>query len=137
VTRFFVQGHPVPQGSKRHVGGGRMVEQANIKPWRLSIAWEASQLFSEPLEGPVVLDLLFSLKRPKGHYGTGRNAGVLKPRCVDLRPVTRPDVDKLCRAVGDALTGVAYRDDSQVVDLIARKVYAEGHEGVRIEVHDG
>ena len=37
--------------------------------------------------------------------------------------VVRPDIDKICRACGDAFTGVLYEDDAQVVSLVARKHY--------------
>ena len=134
MTSFWVQGHPVPQGSKRHVGKGIMIEQSNVKPWRDSIAWEAQNVIKTPLLYGVWLKLVFHFKRPKGHYGTGKNAGVLKERFKRTDHTTRPDLDKLCRAVGDALTGIAYRDDSQVVSLGGAKVYTEGVEGVRIDV---
>lgn len=43
-------------------------------------------------------------------------------------PTVPPDIDKLCRAVLDALTDAGvWADDSQVVDLGATKVYATGH----------
>jgi len=138
MTSFWVQGHPMPQGSKRHVGKGIMVEVSNVKPWRDSIAWEARNAIKTPLLDGIWLKLVFQFKRPKGHYGTGKNAGVLKERFRLADHTTRPDLDKLCRAVGDALTGIAYRDDSQVVVLGASKVYAsmEDAEGVRIEVQE-
>jgi Holliday junction resolvase RusA-like endonuclease len=42
-----------------------------------------------------------------------------------MRPVTKPDVDNLAKSVLDAINGVAYKDDNQIVDLVARKVYAD------------
>ncbi len=50
------------------------------------------------------------------------------------RPVTkRPDLDNVVKAVKDGLNGVAWRDDSQVAELIARKVYGECP-GVRVSI---
>lgn len=76
------------------------------------------------LEGALDLDLVCRFTRPKGHYGTGKNAGVLK----DSAPTwvtKRPDVDNLVKLVCDALNGWAYHDDSQVVSASVLKVYAD------------
>ena len=127
---FTVVGTPAPQGSKRHVGGGRMIESSpHVKPWRESIRAAALEAMGEDwqqLTGPVGLSLGFYLPRPKGHYGTGRNADSLRPS-APRHPVTKPDLDKLIRAVLDALTSAGlWRDDSQVVSILAGKEYADG-----------
>ncbi|MCR4339570.1 MAG: RusA family crossover junction endodeoxyribonuclease [Gemmatimonadaceae bacterium] len=74
------------------------------------------------------------MQRPAGHYGTGRNAGTVRP-CAPEWPTTKPDADKLTRALLDALTGVAYVDDSQVVHLGIRKEWALTGPGTRVEVY--
>jgi Holliday junction resolvase RusA-like endonuclease len=43
----------------------------------------------------------------------------------EMKPTTRPDADNCLKAVLDALEGVAYRNDSQVVSLRAEKFYSE------------
>lgn len=115
MINFFVPGTPAPQGSKRYLGNGRMVESSKrVKPWRADIRTTALANFPQPLTGPIRLDLTFVMPRPKSHYGTGRNAGKLKNSAPDCH-TQKPDLDKLVRAVGDALTGVAYLDDSQII----------------------
>jgi len=69
------------------------------------------------------LTLIFTKARPKGHYGTGRNAGILKDWALDLMPTGKPDVLKLGRAIEDAMNGVVYLDDSQIVEEHLSKVY--------------
>lgn len=123
AVKFFVPGIPAPQGSKRHLGGGVLVESSKrVKPWRTDVRETALRHFTAPLTGPVDVHLHFTFPRPKSHFGTGRNAGRVKqaapPRYAHTQ---RPDLDKLIRAVLDALTGVAWRDDSQVVGLTATK----------------
>jgi len=80
----------------------------------------------------VSVTLRFYVPRPQGHYGSGRNAGLLRDS-APLRPFVRPDVDKQARQVLDAITGVLYADDGQVVELAASKHYAEGDDPPRIE----
>lgn len=81
----------------------------------------------------IHVTLRFYMPSPSYRYGTGRNAGLLKDSAT-ARPAKRPDVDKLVRQVLDAITGVIYADDGQVVSLLAEKHYAEGNQPPRIEV---
>ena len=138
-----VRGLPAPQGSKRHVGGGRMVEQSKaVGPWREAVRAEtqrgmdkADRLGIGPYTGPVQVKLEFRMTRPKSHYRTGRNAALLRNGAPG-RPAGKPDLDKLARAVLDGLTaGGAWKDDSQVVVLMAEKLYA-AVPGCRIIVTD-
>lgn len=115
---FTVYGVPRPQGSKRHVGNGRMVESSpRVAEWRTLVALEASieQGDRPVIEGPVTVDIVFG-------FGLPKRPG--KRRSQDPH-AQRPDLDKLARAVLDALTGVMYTDDSQVVELSARKMWVE------------
>ena len=118
---FDVRGIPAPQGSKRHMGNGVMVESAGqkLKSWREAVRAEcvAAMLNTDTATitaGPVAVTATFLMPRPRSHYRTGKRAGELRddaPRYVDKRP----DIDKLVRATLDALrSGGAYMDDSQV-----------------------
>jgi Holliday junction resolvase RusA-like endonuclease len=77
-----------------------------------------------PVTDALVVVISFYLARPKGHYGTGRNSEKLKPS-APARPTKKPDVLKLARAVEDALTGIIYADDAQIVDEHIHKYYAD------------
>lgn len=111
VAGFFVPGIPAPQGSKRHVGGGRMIESSKkVKPWRHAVATHAARHFPKPVAGAVHLDVEFVMPRPKA-WGKDRQDPM----------VQRPDADKLLRSTLDGLTGVALMDDSQVTHITAHK----------------
>lgn len=130
-VEFNVLGEPQPQGSKTTVvrAGRRPVMREDnplTGPWRSTVTAAAVKAMGDRQlrSGPLRLRVVFVFPRPAGHWGTGRNAGRLKPSApVYCR--TRPDVDKLLRAVGDALTGVVFRDDAQVVIVAAEKHYGE------------
>ena len=135
---FVVFGEPKPQGSKRAMPirrkGGAIVMGKNgpmtrvvddnpqTKAWRQEVAQVANNAYWGPLlTEAVALTLIFERPRPQSHFGTGRNAGRLKASAPE-HPTTRPDTLKLARAVEDALTGVVWRDDSQVaVDVVQRR----------------
>lgn len=126
MISFFVPGIPAPQGSKKHVGNGLMIESSKaLGPWRAKVALEARGRVKQPISGPIRLDLRFVMPRPKSHYGTGRNADQLK-HAAPRYHTQKPDLDKLVRAIGDALTGVIYRDDSQIVAGEYVKSWADG-----------
>lgn len=113
---LFVPGRPAPQGSKRHVGRGILVESSKaLAPWRTSVAWHAAQVYrAAPLDGPLAVRVEFLMPRPAG-----------TPKRSTPAAVKRPDLDKLTRAIFDALSLVVWRDDSQIVDVHATKRIAE------------
>lgn len=113
-----VSGLPKPQGSKR-VFNGRVVEAAGnaLKVWRKAIADACEDLVTEDHQlftGPVVVEVDFYLPRPKTVKRKDRE-----------RPDVVPDVDKLLRGCLDGVgqSNVIWQDDSQVVEVTARKFY--------------
>ena len=93
---------------------GRLVtkqDTKNGKAWAAAVAWCARQAGIEkiPKGVGVIVSVEYAFAPPA--------------RQVRGCPCVRPDVDKLARALLDALTGVAYEDDGQVVALTVRKVY--------------
>lgn len=133
---FFVAGRPAPQGSKRHVGGGRLVESSKaVGPWRDAVRTEGQHLDLPSLAGPVAVVLVFTLPRPAAHWRTGKHEGELRATAPRF-PAKRPDLDKLVRATLDGLTSAGlYHDDSQVVDLVAAKRYPHYPDAPRVGCH--
>jgi Holliday junction resolvase RusA-like endonuclease len=127
---FEVRDVPAPQGSKRHVGHGILVESSKkVKPWREAVRSECVAAMRDTAiswpTGPIAVIIRFSLPRPKSHYRTGRNAGVLRDDAPGYCS-KRPDVDKLVRSTLDALTAAGlYGDDAQVAVLEVEKRYAD------------
>lgn len=132
-VQFFIAGTPAPQGSKRHVGRGIMVESSQkVRPWREAVKWAVVQAGNPTLDGPVDLTLRFLLRRPDGHYGTGRNAGTLKAS-APARPAVRPDLDKLARSTLDGLTDAGViADDARIVTLHLEKRYTDELAGCEV-----
>jgi len=125
TLRFIVYGQAEPAGSKRSVGHRRIID-ANPKAadWKRQVAQVVGHAFdgNRLLEGPLRLQLVFYRPRPANHYGTGRNQGQVKTS-APWYPITRPDAGKLARGVEDALTGIIWADDSQIVDERLFKLY--------------
>jgi crossover junction endodeoxyribonuclease RusA len=129
VITFTVIGHAQPQGSTKAFmpKGARYPvvtsDNPNLKQWRSLVALAAQQHASAGLVfGGVHVVLDFALQRPKG---------LPKRACQHLK---KPDIDKLARAVLDALTGILYHDDSEVVRLDVTKRYAAPIEAPSVRI---
>lgn len=140
---FLVPGEPIPQGSSRAVTNPRtglttiISDNPRLRGWRREVRRVAKFYLTEsrgyPLAGPVELHLLFRMPAPKALSRAKRHT---------TEPAKLPDVDKLTRAVFDALSkdratpGVGYTDDGQVTRVRAEKVYAveDGEMGVIVTI---
>lgn len=136
---FFAAGVPQPQGStkgyvKRRADGTAYAaitsDNVKLKPWRESVAWSALEATKAAgvavwSTGPVTVEARFLLRAPKAIQRR-------MDRRIPQAHLTKPDLDKLARGLLDALTGVLFEDDSQVVALRVTKEYASL--GVRLGV---
>lgn len=119
MLEFEVYGHPEPQGSTRAFipkGWNRAIITANspkLKPWRQEVTGAAINVMAgrEPVTSAVEICVDFFFDRPKS----------VKKSVI--HKTTKPDIDKLARAILDALTGVVFKDDSQVIRLSATKQF--------------
>ena len=128
MIQVFVPGTPQPQGSKQgFIRGNRVVlVEANkkLKPWRALVkeALEASNVTCQPIPAPVTLEVIFFMPKPKS--------------VKREYPSVKPDLDKLIRSINDSATDAGVlQDDSQVIEIVAHKVYADEQmpEGVLIQ----
>ena len=131
IAEIRVNGLPAPQGSKKHVGRGIMVEASKrVAPWRQDVrAACCHSYFGMPVSCAVHVEITFWFPRPKNHYRTGRFAGLLKENApTHTTSHSCGDIDKLLRATFDGLAhttgGIVLKDDSQVVSLRTEKLYA-------------
>lgn len=125
MLEFRVVGEPVAKGSMRAFlpkGSARPIVTStsrNLKSWEQTIRSAAvtaatTQRWLVPSRGiPIGVSVSVVLPRPKS-----------LPR-RQTRHVKKPDLDKLVRACLDALTGIGYEDDSQVIMIDAFKNYAD------------
>lgn len=144
TIQFTVDAHPEPAGSKRAFPlkrkdgslGVRVTDaNKNVKQWQQLVKGVARANYDGPLlQNGVYVAMKFVVLRPKGHFGSGKNAGKLK-KSAPWRPVVKPDVLKLARGVEDALTGVIWRDDSQIVNEYLTKEYGDW-QGVVVRISE-
>lgn len=142
MIAFTARSDPRPKGSKKailHRTTGRAIviedSDRSLRQWEASIrihAQDAMEAAGQPVfEGAVELAILFRLRRPAWAI-----PGPKSKRIAPTYPETKPDVDKLARAVQDALRTIVYKDDAQVAVLIVEKAYTVGGEapGAHVKV---
>ena len=120
MIEFNVIGIPVPQGSMKVINGHVIHSQGSaLAAWRSAIALTAKSKGAKPVTEAIIIEIIFTMQKPK----------TVKRE----EPCVAPDLDKLIRAVLDALTAIAYVDDGQVTEVHARKVYGD-NVGAQIRV---
>lgn len=123
-----VDGLPIPQGSKSAFpfkrGDGSLgvavtegKKAPALKEWRGAIAaaarvWIAMNGHPAPLDCEALIEITFYLPKPASASKKVK------------KPAKKPDWDKLARAVGDALNGLAYSEDSRITTGLVRKRFA-------------
>lgn len=125
---FFIPGQPRPKGSwnlMRNSKTGQVFAKADPahKSWQGQVSYwaQVNKPDGDVHTGPIALTMTYHLPRPK----TVKRA----------LPTTKPDLDKLERAMLDGMTGIMFEDDRQVVEVHHKKVYAIGGRiGVDVEV---
>lgn len=138
LVDFSIPGVPAPQGSKTRTKWGIREDNAATRPWRQAVGFEAVAAMQgrQPYSEPLSLHVTFFFPRPKSHYRTGAHADELKPSAPHYH-TSKPDTDKLLRAIGDSLTGVVCRDDSQFAWITAEKVYGSPRAAVTVSTLNG
>lgn len=133
MLNFVVNGVPQPKGSAKAFipkGWSRAIvtsDNTKNKGWQQLVAEAASVAINQQpafrlIEESALLRVVFYLPRPKS----------IRDKAVPH--LKKPDLDKLVRSVKDALSKVVWRDDSQVVEIAARKEYARPGESPRAEI---
>lgn len=138
----MVYGPPASMGSKRIGRAGKDgrplildVKDAALRAFQAELCLSMRGTAPPaPVRGPVGVQIVLWVPRPRGHFGTGRNAAELKPSAPSRPPAGR-DVDKVARACLDAGKPAGWWwDDQQVCSLRVERFYADGGETVRTGV---
>ena len=137
------RGEAAPQGSKVLSRWGGMREASKkVEPWRGVVQYQSEQQYKGPvITDAVSVEITFLIARGKGHWSKRKGKEDQLLPSAPTHHTSAPDVDKLTRGLLDPLTvrcgGCVLKDDSQVVEIVARKRYTKFGESagamVRIE----
>lgn len=139
MIEFFVPGEPQPGGSKRsfiHPHTGRLIvtdDNPKAKPWKNEVAKHGRIAYKgEVLSGPILVSVQFSFLRPKSHFRSGKFSHLLKSSAPVHWHTQIPDASKCWRSTEDALTGIIWKDDAQLLHFV-NKIWSD-KEGARIRI---
>lgn len=123
--KLTFEGDPVAQGRPRFARKGNFVQTYDpdkSKQAKLAIRKQALQLATgKVFEGAILVEMYFFRSMPKSFSKKKAKEAL----AGELRPLTKPDTDNYIKLVLDAINGIFYKDDSQVVEVIGRKFYSE------------
>lgn len=135
ILNLTIEGKQACQGSKVPIPGSKFGvkdQSKNLPAWRHYVALEARKKYkSIPIRDKALsMTLVFIKPRPNSHLKTNGEVKLSAPK----HPTTRPDSIKMARAIEDALAGVVYHDDSQIVKHEIWKKFGDRYETkIRIE----
>jgi len=130
MISFRYQGEPIGKGRPRVTARGGKFAHAytpkRTKDFEDNIRFEfmastAEKMPVYPKDVPLKAEMTFAFEIPKS-YTKKKRAACLSG---ELMHTKKPDADNVCKAVLDALSGYAFEDDSQVVQMVLEKIYAE------------
>jgi len=134
---FTVYGQAVPKGRARVVRSGGFVRAFTPKKtvdWESSVAGQA--IVHKPpqlLTGPIKLGVRF-YRAPLKSFSKDKRELAMSGK---FRPATRPDLDNLIKGIKDALNGIMWQDDSQVIEyIVGTGKYFGDPPRVEIEVYE-
>lgn len=126
--RFKIIGAPVAKGRPRFARRGNFVTTytpENTRTWEAFVKDQSNRHRPEKLwEGALLMTLVFYMPRPKS-----------LPKKV-IHHIKKPDLDNLAKSIKDALQGIIYRTDSQIVELNLRKIYGTCEHGVVVDIEE-
>lgn len=123
IINFEIPGEPVAKGTARVTRWGTYTPEKTVlyENWVKDCFIRAYGHGMELLEGPLKMNIVAYKSIPKSKSNKVKAAMAVG----HIRPTNKPDSSNIAKAVEDALNGLAYKDDSQIVDQHINKYYAE------------
>lgn len=126
IVNFTIPGNPLAKGRPRFARKSVSVVVYTDKKTAsyenlVKLAAMGSMKGKELIAGPVRLAITLSFQIPD----SWAIAKKLKARNGAIRPTVKPDLDNCCKLVADALNGVVWHDDKQVVEVVVKKFYSD------------
>lgn len=125
---IYIPGDPVGKERPRHTKSGHTYTPEKTKAYEAKVAACFRKAHGKRLDGPVFLAITAYMPIPKRATKADRAAMEAGARL----PMKRPDADNIAKVCMDALNGLAYHDDAQVIGLSVLKRYGEPHVEINI-----
>ena len=123
-VHLIIPGKPIAKARPRFARKGNFVKTYSIQGTEEGrFLFEVQKQYQkEPFVLPLVVSFVFMIARPKGHFGTGKNKGLLKKSAPEFHS-GKPDLDNLIKFASDCCNAVVWTDDAQIYQIRAIKKY--------------
>ena len=123
-----IPGNPIAKKRPRFARRGKSVTTYNAQVseennMRRVVMAQLPKMWT-PIKNPIKITIIFYMKRPKAHYGSGKYANILKNN-APLIHSSKPDIDNLQKMIYDCFNQLVWSDDSLVCESCTRKEYSE------------
>jgi Holliday junction resolvase RusA-like endonuclease len=123
AIEIIIPGNPIAKKRPRFVRRGKFVAYNDQETEEGKVILHMKNHGIDLINTPVSIEMEFLFARPKSHYGTGRNANVLKRTAPEYH-IKKPDVDNLIKFYLDCMNAIILKDDSIVYAVSGIKKYA-------------
>lgn len=128
MMRFTIPVQPKPKQRPQH-GNGYTFTPKETSEYETIVGFYARRALKQPLRGAIRVKVDFYMPIPKGWQKAKKQLA----EEGQIRPVSRPDLDNLEKALFDGMNGIAWVDDSQVVEVHKAEWYGEPRTEVELE----
>ncbi len=119
MVSFPVPGEPVGKGRPKFTRAGHAYTPEKTRYYEQVVQMAARLKIQHPFDGAVRIEICANYEIPKSASRKMRQSMLDKL----ARPLKKPDADNVAKIILDALNGIAYHDDKQVVELHVTKFY--------------
>lgn len=134
MIEFEIPGVAVPKARPRFTKRGHTYTPKKTKNYEKIVKLYTRKSIKEPYEGPLKVGIIIHKKPPKSWSKKKKKAAIEG----SLHATAKPDVDNYAKAILDGMNGIAFKDDSQIVDLNVQKQYSDEDKViVKMEKLDG
>lgn len=121
ILRLTIPGKPFGKERPRSTRNGHVYTPEKTRSYeeRVRSIFSSQYPNHEPLDGPVSLDIIAVYPMAKS-WPIKKHTDAADGK---IRPTVRPDMDNIAKIICDALNGLAYKDDCQIVEGYRRKIY--------------
>ena len=132
MSRFEIPGEPYGKGRPRFTRSGQIYTPKKTRDYEKMVQHEyLVQTGGKLYDGPIVANIYATCAVPKSD--TKKNRGL--KLAGHILPTKTPDCDNIAKTILDALNGIAYKDDSQIIQLHVYKKYGETGK-TEVELHE-
>ena len=122
--QFIIDIAPKPQSRPRFTRHGRPYELKDMKVYKQAVERSVKEQMNgiKLVDVPISVSMTFYIEPPQYISKVKKNAQALNDECLNV--MRKPDLDNYVKAILDSMNDIVFKDDGQISELYAKKVYS-------------